>query len=257
MDVKDKPHTRLQGISTKKRKRPLKVARLSAGKLSQGNLPEDNPQVTSDQKRDDSCSATSVIEKVEEALQTTQEIGEIFQSIAGIVELADKEITERQKRERLQTEARELASQIEARLERISRTSLNPLPEEEQKRKKVEELLREIAELTPKSFGEYLSSADINLSSEQEIEATIRKVKRAKERIERLSGIVHETADIMKKAFTLTEIASENSTASEASIRELDEALRIAEETSLHINENPAAALGAIGLTKESLELLK
>lgn len=193
----------------------------------------------------------SILEEINEAVRTTDEITALFEGITGIITQAAK--TDSMERLKvLEREARDLAVEV-------SKIANTDVPTS----KSADKALIEIETKLQNALGELRLPAssvvetEISFDSPDKLSNSTKKIESTKEHLLGLTQTVRETALEIKRAIDIGEIAVANNEASTVMVRDVNAALEVATKTSLNINSDPRKALAAIGESKRGQELLK
>lgn len=258
MDVKDiKNQTKAATLNASRSNQSQASA--SSLTATQVSIDAVNLEVKSAQKRHDVETRTKrndILLRINEAVETTEEIGSILESITGIVEQAKNQNLPGERIKPLEVEAQQLADQASTKLEK-ARGVITPVGVDDDTIKKIEKKLAAALEQLYPTDNSNIAAHDINFTTKEAIVNTLAKVESTRDRLLGLTRTVQETSEEIKRAVELTEVASENVEASSSLVRDLNQALDMASETSLKINEKPQLALDAIGDPSSVVELLK
>ena len=198
----------------------------------------------------------SIIQDINVAVKTTEEITVLFEGISGILEQAAK--TDSMERLKLlEIEARDLAREVE-KIAEASPAIPTPGGAEETALVDIEKRLAvALDELKSPPTDKKLAPAEIVLDNPDARKATSRKLEETKVHLGSLTETIKETAVAIRKAIEIGQVAFENSEASTVLVRDVDAALELAQKASFSINSDPGKAISAIGESKLGTELLK
>ena len=262
MDVKD-----LQGKSQTSQQAKSSEARSSSQQRPLTSLGNQRVQTTATQTeasvfvaRKVDVARTKEREKVNEAINAKNQIqlvsdrvSELVNSIEGIVEQAGgKEVSPR-KRELLQREGNELIDEIKTE---VGEVQLNEVPTlgGDDIRGEIEKSFEAVRKLLPNGQRDAFGIGEIKLD---EIVDTRTKIAEAQEQLQQLREAVSSTSSAIGQAVQELEVAIANTEASEASIRDVEEAIKAAADTKLQIGSDRTLALGAVSkLDPSSVDLL-
>ena len=203
--------------------------------------------------------ANDVIAEVNNASDSVRELEKLVRSIDGIVKQVDKGNLSEKRVAALEKEANQLVE----RIKELANSNPPPAaPESEQvdeKREKIERTLRRALDtIMPEEAKDGFGLGTITFSKKDSIVATVSAVAAARVRIEGAQETVQKTREAVGEVVTTYEVAIQNAEASEASVRDVDQAVKLASETRSSIFKNPENAIDSAGtLTPRALELLK
>ncbi|MBN8550736.1 MAG: hypothetical protein J0M12_15585 [Deltaproteobacteria bacterium] len=198
------------------------------------------------------------INVVNVAADATAEIEKLVSSISGIVEQASNPKISESRRKVLEQEANHLVQEIRRKAQVKTTQGFRPLagekislPIEEKDAKRIDV---ELPDQAKDAFG----LGEIDLSPQNAIAQTRSALSKARDQVEQLKDSVHRTHQQVKSTVDAIEVAIQNSEASQASIRDVDEALRVAGDTRVGISRDPGSALQSVGnLQRKALTLLE
>ncbi|MDZ4785731.1 MAG: hypothetical protein SGJ02_06620 [bacterium] len=257
MDVKElsaKEQFKKNPQDEKKAKAPRPISNLTANHINTEAVQIEIKSGSAKKHNSTRDKINSVIEQVNLAVKTTEDIASVFESITGIVEQAVSKVGSSDRLKVLEVEARSLAGEVE-RLTSMGKGFTGEAFESDKDLEEIELRLKQTIEslVNQKPFG----PSDIKFSNIAEINTTVTKVSSAKERLENITKTIKETSLEIKKALEMGEIASANSEASSVLVRDVEQALEVAKQTSLSINTDPVKAIAAVGTSKIGSDLLK
>ncbi|MBX7138195.1 MAG: hypothetical protein K1X83_09440 [Oligoflexia bacterium] len=200
----------------------------------------------------------NLISKVNLLSETTSNIDRLVRSIDGIVKQADSGALPERRVTALEREANDLVGKIKE-IATDSSTHHTSSPREDEIRQEVERQLgKSLDAILPDDARQAFGLDKIHLSTKEQIISTVASVRAARERVEQLRADVTETRKTVESIVSTYEVAQENSAASLATIRDVDEAVRLASETHGEIAENPTDAMDSVGrIDKKVLDLLR
>jgi len=252
MDVKElsaKEQFKKNPQDEKKAKAPRPISNLTANHINTEAVQIEIKSGSAKKHNSTRDKINSVIEQVNLAVKTTEDIASVFESITGIVEQAVSKVGSSDRLKVLEVEARSLAGEVE----RLTSMGKGFTGEAFESDKDLEEIELRLKQTIESPFG----PSDIKFSNIAEINTTVTKVSSAKERLENITKTIKETSLEIKKALEMGEIASANSEASSVLVRDVEQALEVAKQTSLSINTDPVKAIAAVGTSKIGSDLLK
>lgn len=203
--------------------------------------------------------ANDVIIQVNSASDAVQELEKLVKSIDGIVKQVDRGNLSEGRVAALEKEANELVE----RIKEVAQTTPPPTPrspdEVDKKKEEIERNLRRALDtIMPEEAKSGFGLGTITFSRKDSIVATVAAVAAARERIEGARDSVQKTREAVSQVVATYEVAIQNVESSEATVRDVDMAVKLASETRSSIFRNPEGALESAGtLTPRALELLK
>lgn len=245
----------LKDASEEKEKRPS--APLVANKINEEAVKVDLAIKSRSSRSDERGKINSIIEQINLAVQATEEISALFESITGIVEQASQTSGSSDRLPTLELEAKELASAVRKITDRAN-SPQDTLPSDKQTLVAVEQKLCEALKgLFGSESGATIQPAEISFKSKDSITKTAQQVDQTRNHLESIAKNIRETAAEIRRAIELGEVALENGEASEVMVRDLEEAFKVAEVASGRISTNPEQAIRAIAIKKLRVDLLK
>jgi len=199
--------------------------------------------------------ANVVINAINVASEATTEIDKLVKSIDGIVSQASNETISDQRRSILEGEANELVGEIRRRAQSSSH-GVRPLAGEEIRFEIEEKLGRSLEVILPSGADEAFGIGNISFNPVDSIINVRTAVAVARNRIEELRSAIDEAKVSVENTVVALDVAAQNSEASQASIRDVDEALKVAATTKIGIAANPEGALQSVGDLTSALDLL-
>lgn len=202
--------------------------------------------------------ANQVINGLNMVADATSEISKLVRSIEGIVDLVGKGDLPERRVQALEREANDLSSKIQE-LTSSSNFNTPKAGQDQEIRRKVEEQLgRALDSIFPEDPAKEFGVGKISFSKKEIIISTATRVAEVRERIENLSSDVSKTQTVVESVVNSLDVALQNSASAETSIRDVDQAVKLASETRLTIFGNPEDALRSVGnLNKSALGLLE
>jgi hypothetical protein len=233
---------------------PKKKKIKPAAKIEEANSSSDAVEISVSPDRKlsgDKNKLYSVLDEINLAVRTTDEITALVEGISGIVTQASR-AENLERLAILEKEARELTAEI-------SKIAMVDIQKSESKNLKVMEfegkLQSSLSDLK-KPVGE-IESNIFPFESPEHVGANAEKINQTKAEIEALTKNIRLTAVEIKRAMEIGETAVENSEASTAMVRDVNAAVEMAQKTGLHIKSDPARAIAAIGVSKRAPDLIK
>ncbi|MEZ4753641.1 MAG: hypothetical protein R3A13_04945 [Bdellovibrionota bacterium] len=265
MDVKDIKPAKPQRVTSGS---PVPGKLKSSKQLTQGqhirvaaasveiNLSESKPPKKSDQVRD---RANTLINAINFAKESTNEIEKIAKSIEGIVQQAVDESLPDSRRSVLEQEAQSLVDEIATKAEGINSGARIESSSEGEIRLEIEEKIgKALDTIFPDVAKDSFGIGKINFSQKETIVNVRTNIALARERIDALKNAVEDVTGDLSGAIDEIDIAAQNQEASRASVRKLDQALDLATSTVGSVFKDPAAALNSIKISSENVaDLLK
>ncbi len=189
--------------------------------------------------------------------EATGKIAELVKSIEGIVEQASADPSAKEKLAKLETEGNGLLDEIKRIAKDTKVEGLRPLAGDEiriEVEAKIGKILRTIL---PDDAKEAFGVSGLNFSTVDSIIGTRAAVAKAQQRFEELQKAVEKTSGTIQELTQTLEVAFQNSESADTSIRDLDEALKIAGQTRTVIAQEPTQALNSVGsINQKVLDLL-
>ncbi len=198
------------------------------------------------------------INVVNVASDATAEIEKLVGSISGIVEQASNPKISESRRKVLEQEANQLVQEIRRKAQVKTSHGHRPLagdkislPIEEKDSKGIDIEL-------PAEAKDAFGLGPIDLSPKDAISQTRSALSKAREQVEKLKDSVNRTQLQVKSTVDALEVALQNNEAAQTSIRDVDEALKVAGDTKVGIARDPGSALQSVGnLQRKALSLLE
>ncbi|RMG39458.1 MAG: hypothetical protein D6719_13245 [Candidatus Dadabacteria bacterium] len=201
--------------------------------------------------------ANQAIDVVNLAEDAASEIEKLVKSIDGISSQAVNADSDN-KRQILEREANELVDEIKKKAQVETSDGFKPLAGDKIKLEVEEKLGRTLEIILPDDASRAFDIGKVNFSPKDNIINTIANIKKARERIEQLRNSVDSARQTVTSTVSELEVAIQNSEAAETTIRDVDQALQVASETSQVITRNPEAAINSVGdLQGKALNLVR
>jgi flagellin len=203
-------------------------------------------------------TTNEVINATNIAAEATTEIKALVDSIGGIVELAGREDTSPQRTEVLEQEANDLIAEIQRRAQTPSASGIKPLAGDKIRLELEEGLGRRLEFLLPSDAQDAFGLGPVRFPNKEAILDTVAKVAVAQEQIENLRGAVDKTISVLRETVSELDVATQNSEASQANVRDVNQAANLAQSTRQGIVSSPGSALGSVAaLDSRVLNLLE
>ena len=202
--------------------------------------------------------ANELISVTNIASQATSDIEELIKGISGIVEqVHTKNFSEPQKAI-LEDEANDLVKEIQHIAKNTAVHGVHPLLGDKIKLDVEEKIGKTLEFILPDDARDSFGIGRISFSHKDAIIRTIANVEEARTRINNLKNSVGDVSSQVKETVDTIDVAAQNGEATQSTIRDLDQALKLAGETGLTISKHPDTALGSVGrLDNRALDLLK
>lgn len=218
----------------------------------------DSVKLTTRQNSEIETNLNKIISASNSAIEATKVVGGFIDSIAGIVELAE---SKSQSQERLKTLTNE-ANELILKLEETEINNTNNLvvnSESDLINQQIINIGETLSNLLPinniseKKFGVNL----VDFSTLGGIQRAKDNVLKAKEKFDLIQKTTNDASNNLKQVLINLEVAKQNSEASQSSVRDLNEALELADSMSNNIKNNKNDALNSFKeINPKSLDLL-
>ncbi len=203
-------------------------------------------------KLNDAISLVNVAE------ESTSKISEFVESISGIAEQAASEQTNPDRRKVLEREGNELVDAIKRTAQTKTDSGVKPLAGDEIRIEIEEKLGKVLDAVLPDDAKQAFGIAQIDFSTKDSIISTITQVRQAEEQLKRLREAVGHVSKNVREVTDEIDVALQNAEASEVSVRDVEEALKLAHTTGRSIGEDPERAINSVGkFTENAAGLLK
>jgi hypothetical protein len=189
-----------------------------------------------------------VINVINVASQATEDVSQLAESLGGIVEqvVQAKELPE-YRRSALENEANQIVQAIGKRIRDTSAEGSNPLTGDKVRVEIEEKFGRSLEILLPDSAKDSFGLTQVKFSQRDAILDTRTQVEVARRQIESLRDSVSKVKAQVESLAATLDVAIQNGEATTASIRELEDALSVANSTGESINDKPQQALDSVG----------
>lgn len=252
-DVKRGSISELTAVGVREVRAPSKTA---AGPSDQSDdTVSTRPALFSQRSR---LKLNSAIEATNVATQAVDDIGRFINGIEGIVEQAGSENLPPQRKEILEREAGELRNEILKAAQRSTGDGVRPLSGDKIRIEVEETLGKALEVILPDTAKDAFGLNDIQLGTKELIVRTVTSIEKARESIEALRSKLSEGQNAIERTVAAIEVARENLEASSVSIRDVNEALKVAHDTREGIRGAPGEAIGSIAtLSDQAADLLR
>ena len=204
------------------------------------------------------ANLNSVLDVVNVTRNATLEIGNILESIGGIAEQAAKEDTNSDRRKVLEEEGNSLIQEVQRIARETEIKGVRPLAGDSIRLELEETLGRTLETILPDKAERAFELASVDFSTADSIIDTRTRVERAEQAFESLREAVDQTATQLQEQALELDVAIQNSAAAESSVRDLEQALLLAQQTGQSIESNAQNAREShAGIKPSALELLK
>lgn len=244
------------------RLQPLKAANPPSKPKSEAVNVEVNSSVTQAVNSEVRGRANQVLNVINVASEAANEIDKLVKGIEGIVGQAEQIVSADQGGSArrvpvLENEAKQLVDAIRQQAGAEAPNGVRPLAGDKIRLELEEKLGKTLEVLLPEAARSGLGLGEVRLSTKDAIINTRASVEEAKARVQSLRDAIGDTFKEVQNIVASLEVAFQNSEAARASIRDVDEAVKVVSETTSLINKNPQVAIDAAGVSPSSLQLLK
>jgi flagellin-like hook-associated protein FlgL len=202
--------------------------------------------------------ANETINVINLAVNATDEIAKLVNSISGIVEQAQDSNLSSTRLITLQKEANQLVEEIKQKAQNTESNGLRPLLGENVRFDIEQKFGYALDIILPDAAKEAFGLGQISFSMKDSIIDTLTRVEKAKKQLDQLRESVSQAETSIRQGVDTVEVALQNSEASNTSIRSLDQALSLASKTYRGIGKDNQAALDSFSkLGLDSLTLLQ
>ncbi len=260
MEVKDLPKVSSQAIPNQSEGR----------QVSSGNLISSAPNVadvvdvsidrktTNLDNNDLRAKVNAAINVTNVAEEATAEVEKLVKSLEGIVEVANDGSTPNERLGILDKEVKELVSAIGNLTKSKSLDGIKPLAGDPIRLDLEQKIGRTLEFILPDHSKDAFGLEKITVSKKEAIINTIATVEEGRKRLENLKASLDDASKSIRQVVSETEVALLNRESSEASLRDVDSAIKLANQTKRGIGSNPDRALRSTGdLSAVSLKLLE
>lgn len=191
------------------------------------------------------------------ANDATNQISRLVKSIDGIVEQVKTSELPEQRKNILELEANQLVDEIKKTANAPASNGIRPLTGEKIRLEVEERIGKTLEIILPDDAKNAFGIGNISFSTKDSIISTIASVEEALQSINKLREAVEISGKDIENTATSIDVALQNSESAATSIRDLDEALKVASETRTGIGNDPSTALNSVGeLDSKALNLL-
>lgn len=262
MDVKDVSEGAAE--VARKNSAPSQLLKRAADALRSSRIEiKDKVDVQSGSRRENNsiaqtrAKANEAISVVNLAEEATGEIQKLVASIGGIVDQVDNPRLSQQRREVLEREANQLVEEIRRKANVETFDGKKPLSGDPVRIEVDKRFAKTLDIILPDNAKEAFGLGQLRFSAKEAIVRTRDIVARAQEQLDVLKDAVKTSKDSIKDEVSALEVALQNSEAANVSIRDVDEALKLAGDTRIGIARDPQGALGSVGnIADSALQLL-
>jgi flagellin-like hook-associated protein FlgL len=260
--VSDDKSSKLQPISS------LKQRSLSALPSQAVKVDIDSAVQDGEGSRDLRGKANQAIDAINVAAEAASEIEKLVKGIDGIVGQAQELLKSDSKNPQesqsethrvplLEQEANQLLGEIKKLARSQAPNGVRPLAGDKIRLDIEEKVGKALEVILPNEASDAFGIDSLSLSSIDAIVNARANVEEARDRIQKIRDSITSTHKEVSSIVGQLEVAFQNSESARASIRDVDEALKVVSETSRKISGNPDGALKAIRIGKGSLTLLE
>ena len=187
--------------------------------------------------------ANEIINVVNIVSTATDQIETLIDSVGGIVEQAKAPDLSENRLSILQNEANQLVEEIKAKAHSTESHGIRPLLGDAI-RFEIEQKYGDALEIIlPDTAKDAFGLGHVSISMKDSIISTITRVEQARKQFQELRSSVDTVSTSVRKTVDTLEVALQNSEASKATIRSVDQALTLATSTHGQIGSNPKQAL--------------
>jgi len=187
--------------------------------------------------------ASSAVSAVTLADEATNSIGSLVSSIEGILEQATIPGISNQRLSVLESEANQLVKAIKLQANQSTDQGVKPLSGDKIRLEVEKELGKTLEFLLPEGATDAFGIGKIQFSPKEAILQTRTTIAEVRQSIERLRSAVDGVQTAVRSNVTALDVALQNREASNTSIRDLDQALKITGQTRQEINRDPKTAI--------------
>lgn len=266
MDVNDVKATKLaqeRAPSSEQAKKQRSVSVLSSTSLPARINDSISIESTSTQSGDklgsSRAGANRVIDVVNTISETASDLEALTKSLSGILQQASGEELPDRRRAALESEANQLVSKIKEIAQSTKHNKRVANTEEDQVRTEVEQRIgKSLDAILPDEAKNAFGIGTVGLSQKDSIINTLAQIEAAKKRIEQARTSVDQARNQIGNIINSLDVASQNNEASQVSLRDLDQAVKLASQTRREISSDPDEALGSVGdLGRDAKRLLE
>jgi hypothetical protein len=201
-------------------------------------------------------SLNRVIDAVNSVQETAKTLDTLVGSIAGIVKQVEGGNLPKGRVAKLEEEANGLVAAIKE-VEIKPAEGVKSVAVGDKVKVEIAALDKALDIIFPDSTKSGFGLGTIRFEPKEQILKVRESVLAAKEQVEALRQSVDDAQQRLRGAIDNDEVAAENSQAAESSLRDLDQALKLASTARNRITSNPDTALGSAGVSQKAIELLR
>lgn len=204
----------------------------------------------SESNQDELTPDQGLIDTLNSTVEAMVSASEIIEGIAGICDMAKKYTDEEEGRERLDKLTREA--------EELMSAFLKSMPEDLMSKAGIDSdsNLSELSSALENISMEGLKDIKIDFHDIESLTKAIDRIKSIKNSLDQTVNEIKSIADGIVKAATITEVMQENKESANTKVRDVRQAMEMAEGLALKIANNPKEALLAAGNLKKAKDLL-
>ena len=203
-------------------------------------------------------AANEIVSTINVVADATGEIDRLVKSIDGIVKQASKDDVPPKRLSVLEKEANQIIDAIKRKVDLTSTSHGNPLNGDPIKLDGEPGVAPALNVQLPDHAKNAFGIKKIDFSGQAGIENSKVAVSHAQSQLHELHSKVQDTKKSVHHAVATLDVALQNTEASKATVRDLDAALKLANEAKSHISHQHGEALGSISrLGQRALDLLK
>ena len=203
-------------------------------------------------------SANSVIDLVNNVSDATAQIDQLVKSLGGILEQASGNQLPERRAQALENEANQLVSKIKELAGNSSKYSTSASQDSTLRSQVEAKLGKPLEQILPSEITANFGIENVNLTQQDSVLQTLKKVKEARDTLDKIQKQATQAKDVVADFLSSQDVAEQNSASAESSIRDVDQAVKLASNTRSTIFNNPDQALSAVGNVEDnSLKLLK
>lgn len=203
-------------------------------------------------------AANEIVNTINLVVDATGEIDRLVKSIDGIVKQASKGDVPEKRLAVLEKEANQILDAIKRRVDDTHTAHGNPLVGDAVTLSTDKDIIATLDVKLPNHAKDIFGLRKVDFSKKDSISESRSTIEKAQTQVNDLKSKVHESRNAIHQTVAALDVALQNTEASSASVRDLDQALRLAGNTKFNINSDPAGAIGSLDkLGRQALDLLK
>jgi len=191
--------------------------------------------------------ANSIISTINLAKEATSELGALCKSVSGIAEQASQKGITPERREILEQEANNLSKEIRLKSNNSAKT-IEPIVTDKVKAEIEEKLGNTLEQLLPQENEEAFNLGEVKLNMREGIVNILTSVAKAQQRLNQLNDVIQNADTQVQSLVDEYDVAAQNSEASSASIRDVNDAVKVVSHTKHLIEQSPKTALQSAGV---------